>query len=78
MATGSGYGVFFFGYLSGSDPSLWRQHHMERAINGSTRDGELVDIAFDLASGIVRLECIRHELREHMQASPIMDEQRHS
>jgi len=51
---------------------------MERAINGSTRDDEFVDIAVDLASDIVRLERIRHELREHMQASPIMDEQRHS
>jgi len=43
---------------------------MERAINGSTRDDEFVDIALDLASGIVRLECMRHELRKHMQASP--------
>ena len=32
---------------------------MERAINGSTRDDEFVDIAVDLASDIVRLERIR-------------------
>ena len=43
---------------------------MERAINGSTRDDEFVDIALDLASSIVRLECMGHELRKHMQASP--------
>lgn len=39
---------------------------------------EFVDIAANLASDIVRLKRLRHGLRERMQASPIMDEQRYS
>jgi len=39
---------------------------------------ESVGIAVDLVSDIVRLERIRHGLRERMKASPIMDEQRYN
>ena len=51
---------------------------MRRAVDGSAREDEFVDFAVDLAIDVIRLERIRYKLREKMQASPIMNEQRHS